>query len=81
MTILHLVHEGNPVELAAKSADFAMPALMRRWQAGENDVTDEPRPPVMAGAGRHGGLARWFMSCAAASPRRRANPIRPPGAR
>jgi NTE family protein len=39
MTILHLVHEGNPAELAAKSADFSMPALSRRWQAGENDVT------------------------------------------
>ena len=46
MTILHLVHEGNPVELAAKSADFAMPALMRRWQAGENDVTTSLAHPL-----------------------------------
>ena len=38
MTILHLVHEGSAAELAAKTADFSMPALMRRWQAGENDV-------------------------------------------
>jgi len=46
MTILHLVHEGNPAELAAKSADFAMPALMRRWQAGENDVTTSLAHPL-----------------------------------
>src|SRR5438067_6796154 len=43
MTILHLVHEGNPAELAGKSADFSMPALTRRWQAGENDVTTSLR--------------------------------------
>jgi len=46
MTILHLVHEGNAAELAAKSADFAMPALMRRWQAGENDVTTSLAHPL-----------------------------------
>jgi NTE family protein len=46
MTILHLVHEGNPLELAAKSADFAMPALTRRWQAGENDVTTSLAHPL-----------------------------------
>ena len=38
MTILHLVHEGSTAELIAKAADFSVPALMRRWQAGENDV-------------------------------------------
>jgi hypothetical protein len=38
MTILHLVHEGNAAELAAKMADFSMPGLTRRWQAGESDV-------------------------------------------
>ena len=46
MTILHLVHEGNAAELAAKSADCAMPALMRRWQAGENDVTTSLAHPL-----------------------------------
>ena len=46
MTILHLVHEGNPAELAAKSNDFAMPALTRRWQAGENDVTTSLAHPL-----------------------------------
>ena len=46
MTILHLVHEGNPAELAAKSADFSMPALTRRWQAGENDVTTSLAHPL-----------------------------------
>ena len=38
MTILHLVHDGNAVDLAAKTADFSATALMRRWQAGETDV-------------------------------------------
>ena len=38
MTILHLVHEGSAAELAAKTADFSLAALTRRWQAGENDV-------------------------------------------
>lgn len=38
MTILHLVHEGSGADLAAKTSDFSIPALMRRWQAGENDV-------------------------------------------
>jgi len=46
MTILHLVHEGNPAELAAKSADFSMPALTRRWQAGESDVTTSLAHPL-----------------------------------
>jgi NTE family protein len=46
MTILHLVHEGNPLELAAKSTDFSMLALTRRWQAGENDVTTSLAHPL-----------------------------------
>jgi len=46
MTILHLVHEGNPAELAAKSADFSMAALSRRWQAGESDVTTSLAHPL-----------------------------------
>ena len=46
MTILHLVHEGSATELAAKTADFSMPALMRRWQAGENDVATSLGHPL-----------------------------------
>jgi NTE family protein len=38
MTILHLVHEGNSAGLAAKTADFSVASLRRRWQAGEADV-------------------------------------------
>ena len=36
--------------LAAKSADFAMPALMRRWQAGESDVTTSLAHPLWLAA-------------------------------
>jgi NTE family protein len=46
MTILHLVHEGSAAELAGKTADFSMPALMRRWQAGENDVATSLGHPL-----------------------------------
>ncbi|MBV9967037.1 MAG: DUF3734 domain-containing protein, partial [Alphaproteobacteria bacterium] len=46
MTILHLVHEGNAAELAAKSADFSIPVLTRRWQAGENDVATSLAHPL-----------------------------------
>ena len=46
MTILHLVHEGNAAELAAKSTDFSMAALTRRWQAGENDVATSLAHPL-----------------------------------
>jgi NTE family protein len=38
ITILHLVHEANAAELAAKMADFTPAALQKRWHAGENDV-------------------------------------------
>ena len=46
MTILHLVHEGNAAELASKMADFSMPGLTRRWQAGESDVTTSLAHPL-----------------------------------
>jgi NTE family protein len=46
MTILHLVHEGNAAELAAKVADFSMPGLTRRWQAGESDVATSLAHPL-----------------------------------
>jgi NTE family protein len=38
MTILHLVHEGNADGLADKMRDFSAETVLRRWQAGENDV-------------------------------------------
>ena len=38
MTILHLVHEGSAVGLAAKMADYSPGTLARRWNAGESDV-------------------------------------------
>jgi NTE family protein len=46
MTILHLVHEGSTAELGAKTTDFSMVALMRRWQAGENDVATSLAHPL-----------------------------------
>ncbi len=67
MTILHLVHEDSAAELAAKAADFSSTALMRCWQAGENDVATSlthPRwlapPPRRLGVVVHelrGGVA------------------------
>ncbi len=38
MTILHLVHEGSAVDLAAKMADFSLSSLADRWNAGECDI-------------------------------------------
>jgi len=46
MTILHLVHEGNAADLAAKMADFSANALFRRWQAGESDVATSLAHPL-----------------------------------
>jgi NTE family protein len=46
MTILHLVHEGSAAELSAKTGDFSLAALMRRWQAGENDVATSLGHPL-----------------------------------
>ena len=46
MTILHLVHEGSADELAGKAADFSAPAVLRRWQAGENDVATSLAHPL-----------------------------------
>ena len=56
MTILHLVHEGDITDLAAKMADFSPDAVARRWRAGERDVATSlahPRwlapPPRLSG--------------------------------
>ncbi len=60
MTILHLVHEGNVADLAAKMADFSSGAVTRRWKAGERDVATSlahPRwlapPPRLSGVVVH----------------------------
>jgi hypothetical protein len=67
MTILHLVHEGNADNLAAKIADFSADAVARSWAAGESDVATSlahPRwlapPPRLSGLVVHevrGGIA------------------------
>ena len=67
MTILHLVHEGDPTDFAAKMTDFSSAAVMRRWKAGESDIGTSlahPRwlapPPRLSGIVVHelrGGVA------------------------
>lgn len=67
MTLLHLVHEGDPVDLAAKMSNFSGAAVVRHWEAGENDVATglaHPRwltpPPRRVGVVVHelrGGIA------------------------
>jgi NTE family protein len=67
MTILHLVHEVNAADFAAKMADFSSAALVRRWKAGESDIGTSlahPRwlapPPRLSGIVVHevrGGVA------------------------
>jgi NTE family protein len=67
MTILHLVHEGNPTDLAAKLADFSSATVTQRWKAGESDIETSlahPRwlapPPRLSGVVVHevrGGVA------------------------
>lgn len=46
MTILHLVHEGNADGLAEKMRDFSSQSVLRRWQAGENDVVTSLAHPL-----------------------------------
>ena len=46
MTILHLVHEGSPEQLADKMADFSPDTMRRRWQAGESDVATSLAHPL-----------------------------------
>lgn len=67
MTILHLVHEGNAANLAAKIDDLSAATLIRRWRAGESDVATSlahplwlAPPPRLSGVVVHevrGGLA------------------------
>jgi NTE family protein len=60
MTILHLVHEGNVADLAAKMADFSSGSVTRRWNSGERDIATSlahPRwlapPPRLSGVVVH----------------------------
>jgi NTE family protein len=46
MTILHLVHEGNADDLAAKMTDFSAASMQRRWRAGETDVATSLAHPL-----------------------------------
>jgi NTE family protein len=46
MTILHLVHDGNADQLALNMSDFSGDAVLRRWQAGENDVASSLAHPM-----------------------------------
>jgi hypothetical protein len=46
MTILHLVHEANPMALAAKMSDYSAGAVTTRWNAGENDVATSLADPL-----------------------------------
>ena len=57
MTILHLVHEGSPADLAAKMRDFSPGAVQRRWKAGESDVaTSLTHPRWLAPPSRLSGV-------------------------
>jgi NTE family protein len=71
MTILHLVHEGSADELAGKAADFSAEALLRRWQAGENDVaTSLAHPMWLAPPPRRLGVVVHELRGGVAAPRR-----------
>lgn len=57
MTILHLVHEGSAVDLAAKMADFSLSSLADRWNAGEGDIAASlAHPSWLAPPSRLSGL-------------------------
>jgi len=71
MTILHLVHEGSADELAGKAADFSAAAVLRRWQAGENDVaTSLAHPLWLAPPPRRLGVVVHEMRGGVAAPPR-----------
>ena len=57
MTILHLVHEGEVADLAAKMADFSSDPPTRRWISGERDVaTSLAHPRWLAPPSRPSGV-------------------------
>jgi NTE family protein len=71
MTILHLVHEGNADNLAAKMADFSGVAIQRRWRAGENDVaTGLAHPSWLAPPPRRLGVVVHELRGGVAAPPR-----------
>jgi NTE family protein len=71
MTILHLVHEGNAADLAAKMHDFSTGAVTRRWKAGESDVaTSLAHPRWLAPPSRLSGLVVHEVRGGVAAPPR-----------
>jgi len=71
MTILHLVHEGNAADLAAKMHDFSVGAVARRWKAGESDVaTSLAHPRWLAPPSRLSGLVVHEVRGGVAAPPR-----------
>jgi NTE family protein len=71
MTILHLVHDGNADQLALNMTDFSAEAVLRRWQAGENDVaTSLAHPMWLAPPPRRLGVVVHEMRGGVAAPPR-----------
>jgi NTE family protein len=71
MTILHLIHEGNAADLAAKMQDFSPGAVTRRWKAGESDVaTSLAHPRWLAPPSRLSGLVVHEVRGGVAAPPR-----------
>ncbi len=71
MTILHLVHEGSTVDLAAKMADFSPGVLTSRWNAGESDVIASlAHPTWLAPPSRLAGVVVHEMRGGVVAPQR-----------
>ena len=71
MTILHLVHEGNAADFAAKMADFSSAAVTRRWKAGESDIgTSLAHPRWLAPPPRLSGIVVHELRGGVAAPSR-----------
>jgi NTE family protein len=71
MIILHLVHEGNPADFAAKMADFSSAAVLRRWKAGESDIgTSLAHPRWLAPPPRLSGIVVHEVRGGTAAPPR-----------
>ena len=71
MTILHLIHECNAAEFAAKVGDFSSGAVMRRWKAGETDIaTSLAHPRWLAPPSRLSGVVLHEVRGGVAAPPR-----------
>ena len=71
VTVLHLVHEGNAADLAAKMHDFSPGAVTRRWKAGESDAaTSLAHPRWLAPPSRLSGLVVHEVRGGVAAPPR-----------